>query len=129
MGPLMVVFVEPALRYSSRLLDRIEQPPVQAAVAKDPIETLIVAILPRTARLNEVRLHSGFFQPPLDIFGDKFRTVVALDMGGQPHWPNKSVSTERTWPAVMLRETKIARPYRVYSSIIVKNFRRRPSAV
>ena len=80
----MIVFVEPALRYSSRLLDRIEQPPVKAAVAKDRIETLIVAILPRTARFDKVRLHTGFFQPSLDILGDKFRTIVALDMGGQP---------------------------------------------
>lgn len=84
MGSLMIVFVEPATRYSSRLLDRIEQPPVKAAIAKDPIEALIVAILPRAARLDKVGFYTGFFQPPLDIFGDKFRTVVALDMSGQP---------------------------------------------
>ena len=79
----MIVFVQPTLRYSSRLLHRIEQPPVKAAVAKNRIETLIVAILPRAARLDELRLHTGFFQPGLDVFGDKFRTVVALDMSGQ----------------------------------------------
>jgi len=83
MGALLVVFVEPALCYSSRFLNRIEQPPVKATVAENRIETLIMAILPRAARLYKVRLHAGFFQPSLDILGDEFRTVVALDMGGQ----------------------------------------------
>jgi hypothetical protein len=64
--PLFVVFRAPVLDDQPRLSNRNQCPAVQATIAKDPVERLVVAVLPRASRHDEVRVGGSVFDPLLD---------------------------------------------------------------
>ena len=78
MGSLPVVLVKPSFGSFSCLSDRLEEPPVQAAVSEYAVESLVVTILPRALRLDESCIDAAIFDPLLDFLRHELRTVVAL---------------------------------------------------
>ena len=66
MWPLFVVFRAPVLDDQPRLSNRNQCPAVQATIAKDPVERIVVAVLPRASRHDEVRVGGSVFDPLLD---------------------------------------------------------------
>ena len=78
----VVVVVSPLFQNDLRLFQRMEGFTVQAFIAQAAIEALVIAILPRAARFNIQGLYPKPWQPVLDRFRGKFRTVVRPDMIG-----------------------------------------------
>src|SRR5688572_16951494 len=65
-------------------LDRSKQPAIQAAIAKDAVKALVMPVLPRAARSNEVRLDMMRAQPRRDLLRNKLWAIVTLHIGRSP---------------------------------------------
>ena len=73
----MVVRLPPMLNYNSCFLHRCEFFAVQTLVAQPSVEALDVAVLPRTAWLNEARTDIDESKKVTDAMRDELGTVVA----------------------------------------------------
>src|SRR5690554_917099 len=80
-GALIVVLIEPSLDDLPGLSDRAEPPAVQAAIAKDPVEALIMAALTGATGRDVMGLYALGRQPLPYRLGDEPRAVVALEIG------------------------------------------------
>src|ERR1019366_5677478 len=58
----------------------IEYFSIQQIVSELTVETLVVAVLPRTSRLNVERLYAKLRQPVLDLFRHELRPIVRTDV-------------------------------------------------
>ncbi len=75
--PVMIVIQPPAVQHISGLRQAQEQLAVEALVPQLAVETLHVAVLPRTARFNKQCSDSGLPKPLSNSPGSKLRTIVA----------------------------------------------------
>jgi hypothetical protein len=64
--------------------NRQERPAVQTAVPEDRVERLVVPVLPRTSRLDELRVDASLCEPLLNVLSNQLGSVVALDDPGFP---------------------------------------------
>ena len=76
MRPQGVVVPPPAFDHDLRLLERIEDLPIEQLVPKPGIEAFDEAVLPRTARSDVSRLRSDSRDPLLDRLRDELRAIV-----------------------------------------------------
>jgi hypothetical protein len=72
--PLRVVYHPPFLDHYLRLLQRVENFSVQALIPQFPVETLAVAVLPRTSRFDVQRPGAHFGRPFPQLFCCELRT-------------------------------------------------------
>src|SRR6056297_3999641 len=75
-----VVLSSPALDDDARLGEAVEHLPVQQLVSELGVEALAVAILPRTAGLDEGGLRPDGRDPLSNGPGDELRTIIGTDM-------------------------------------------------
>ena len=77
-----VVLPSPSFCQYLHLLERIKDLPVQQLIPQFPVEALVVAVLPRTARLYVERLDTDSAQPPPNQLCCELRPVVRTQMLG-----------------------------------------------
>src|SRR5208283_6123004 len=82
-SPFVVVLL-PLRDLLSRVGQAAEPVFVQALIAKASVETLHVAVLHRSSRLNRVPLQALLVGPLIDSAADKLGSVVAADLARQP---------------------------------------------
>ena len=80
MRPHLVVVPTPTLYHHLCLPQRVEDLAVQQLVTQPRIETLDIAVLPRTARRNVGRLGAECGDLFLHGLGDEFRAIVRADV-------------------------------------------------
>src|SRR5271154_6017773 len=80
MRPLRVVFHAPLFDHDLRLLQRIEDFPVQAFIPQLSVEALAVAVLPRTSRLDVQRPGTNLCQPLPELLRHELGAVVRADI-------------------------------------------------
>jgi len=78
MGAMSVVVPSPLLDQDRGFFQRIEDLRIQQLVPELAVERLAVAVLPRTAGLDEQRGHVQPFEPVPDRMGTELRPVVPL---------------------------------------------------
>ena len=81
MGSDGVVLPPPLFGEHFRLLQRVEDLPLQDFFAQRPVEAFVVAILPRATRLDIQRLHLDPLEPLTNHLGRELRTVVGPEIG------------------------------------------------
>lgn len=64
----MIVMMPPLFEDNLCLFQGVKSFPIQAFIAQAAIETLVVAVFPRAARLNVKGLYAQLRQPRLDRF-------------------------------------------------------------
>ena len=80
MRPHPVVVPTPTLNHNLCLPQRIEHLAIEQFVTQPRVETLDIAVLPRTARRDVGRLGAERGNTLLNSFGDEFRTIVGADI-------------------------------------------------
>lgn len=78
--PDRVVLTPPSFNQDFRVPKRVEDLPVEQFVAQFPVERLDITVLPRTARLDEQRLHAYSPQPAAPRLGRRLRPIVGTDV-------------------------------------------------
>ena len=104
--------ISQSLNHHLRLLQRIENLPIQALIPQLPVEAFTVAVFPRTPRLDVQRSDAYFRQPLPQLLRDELRASA-------------SITSYR--PSLLA--TRIARHSRVNSSISVSMRMVLPSCV
>ena len=79
-----IVLAPPLLDQHGRLRQRVEDLPVQQLVAELAVEALVVAVLPRAARLDKEHLDAHAPQPPPHELRGELRSVVRPQILGRP---------------------------------------------
>ena len=79
-----IVLAPPLLDQHVRLRQRVEDLPVQQLVPELAVEALVVAVLPRAARLDKERLDAHAPQPPPHELRGELRSVVRPQILGRP---------------------------------------------
>jgi hypothetical protein len=80
MRPFVVILLSPAVDHTPGLLDRAEEPALQAPIAKHAIETLVMAVLPRTAGINTLGIDILRVPPRRDLRSNTLWTMVTLHL-------------------------------------------------
>ena len=80
-GSNPVVVLSPIFNDDARFAQIQQELSVQTFISKSAVETFDVAVLPRTAWIDIDRLDPVFSEPLLDFACDKFRAVIAADIG------------------------------------------------
>ena len=83
MGSDRIVQAPPLLDEDNGLRQRVEDLAVQELVPQLAVEALVVAVLPRTARFDEERLHTESGQPSPHELRRELRPVVRAQMLGR----------------------------------------------
>ncbi len=83
MGSHGIVQPSPLLDEDDSLGQCVEDLSVQELVSELAVEALVVAVLPRTARLDVECLHAEPGQPPPNQLGRELRPVVRAQMLGR----------------------------------------------
>ena len=81
MRSFRIVVLSPVFNDDSCFAQIQEPLSIQAFIAEATVETFDVAVLPRTAWIEIDRLDPVFSEPLLDFACDKFRAVIAADIG------------------------------------------------
>jgi len=84
MGSVVIGLLSPVRDEATRRLDGGTQPALAAALAHDPIQTLLRPGLPRAARGKQVRSARRRLQPSRHPLGKPCRTVSAFARQGSP---------------------------------------------
>ena len=78
--PDLVVFAPPALDHDARLIQAVEDPPVEQLVPEHAVEALAVAVLPGVARFDLERVGADPLQPFAQRLGGELRAIVRADV-------------------------------------------------
>jgi hypothetical protein len=96
---LLVVFIEPLIDHTSSFGNRIERPAIETTILEDAVETLVMSVLPRAARIDEMSLDAALFKPRGDLFAMSSGPLSLFKQAGAPRCENSSSSTRTTSPA------------------------------
>ena len=129
MRPHPVVVPTPTLNHNLCLPQRVEHLTIEQLVTQPRIETLDIAVLPRTARRHVGRLGAERSDPPLTASAMNSGPLSERIYPGTPRSMNNSASISMTSTDLSLRATRMARHSRVNSSTRLSMRCLRPSWV
>ena len=105
-----IVLAPPLLDQHGRLRQRVEDLPVQQLVPELAVEALVVAVLPRAARLDKERLDAHAPQPPPHELRGELRSVVRPQILGRPVSDEQIGQQLQRTPVVRPRGHEVVRP-------------------
>src|SRR4051812_42085576 len=84
MGSFVIVLLEPVGDDATGLLHGGKQPAIETPIAQDPVQALVMPVLPRAARINKMRLNMTRMQPQRDPLRDELRTIITFHRDWSP---------------------------------------------